>query len=99
MPDKPRGRPGEKAAPHNISDAGSGTTANLPPGAVAVRELPTWTGCPCGCRTKLPWFDDEDCVRHLPLPKAIAWPHYDVWTLGLQAHDRASCRPCQAVAS
>ena len=25
------------------------------------------TGCPCGCRTRLPWLDDPDCVRHQPI--------------------------------
>lgn len=23
-----------------------------------------YTGCPCGCLTKLPWFDDPDCIRN-----------------------------------
>jgi hypothetical protein len=23
-------------------------------------------GCPCGCRTRLPWIDDPECVRHQP---------------------------------
>lgn len=27
---------------------------------------PPLTGCPCGCRTRLPWLDDPDCVRHQP---------------------------------
>jgi hypothetical protein len=55
-------------------------------------------GCPCGCRTRLPWVDDPDCLRHRPLPEPVDWPHYTTQTLGLQPHDRAACRTCQAAA-
>jgi len=47
----------------------------------------------------LPWLDDEDCVRHLPLPEARDWPVYDRRMLGLEAHDRTLCASCQAVGS
>lgn len=33
--------------------------------------MSNYTGCPCGCTTKLPWIDDPDCVRHLPLPLQV----------------------------
>jgi len=56
-------------------------------------------GCPCGCRSRLPWLDDEDCIRHRPLPPAHDWPFYDALTLGLVPHWRESCRQCQAVGS
>jgi hypothetical protein len=29
----------------------------------------TFTGCPCGCMTKLPYFDDPDCVRNRTGPE------------------------------
>ena len=29
----------------------------------------TWSGCPCGCMTKLPWFDDPGCARHRAGPE------------------------------
>jgi hypothetical protein len=55
------------------------------------------TGCPCGCLTKLPWFDDPDCVRHQPDPEpGDQAPPYDVQVLGLAPHDRASCLLCRA---
>lgn len=31
-----------------------------------------WTGCPCGCMTKLPYIDDPDCVRRRPHPERSA---------------------------
>ncbi len=51
--------------------------------------------CPCGCRTRLPWVDDPDCIRHRPLPAVRDWPNYDVRTLGLEPHDRRLCARCQ----
>lgn len=54
-------------------------------------------GCPCGCRTRLPYADDPDCVRHLPVPKPRDWGGYDVAVLGLVPHDRELCELCQAV--
>ena len=56
-------------------------------------------GCPCGCRTRLPWIDDPLCVRHRPLPRPVRWPSYDIGTLGLADHDRRLCDRCQAAAS
>jgi hypothetical protein len=47
--------------------------------------------------TKLPWLDDPDCVRHLPLPRGSMVTDYDVVTLGLAPHDRARCASCLAV--
>lgn len=35
------------------------------------------TGCPCGCLTKLPYFDDPDCIRHRPQLDEALWPDYD----------------------
>lgn len=29
----------------------------------------TFTGCPCGCMTKLPYLDDPDCARHREGPQ------------------------------
>jgi hypothetical protein len=30
--------------------------------------VPRWpSGCPCGCRTRLPWLDDPQCARHRPV--------------------------------
>jgi hypothetical protein len=55
------------------------------------------SGCPCGCRTRLPWIDDPDCIRHQPLPEAQDWPQASVTDLGLEPHDRENCDPCQAV--
>jgi hypothetical protein len=55
------------------------------------------TGCPCGCRTRLPYIDDEDCARHRPMPEPREWPSYDVRDLGVVPHDRARCGACQAV--
>jgi hypothetical protein len=52
-PDKPRGRPGEKAAPHVIGAPATGTKARI-------------TGCPCGCAARPPWADDPHCLRHRP---------------------------------
>ena len=61
-----------------------------------AQQLPT--GCPCGCRTRLPWFDDPDCIRHQPTPPAVDYRDAaDVRDLGLEAHDRAVCERCQAV--
>jgi len=55
------------------------------------------TGCPCGCMTKLPYFDDPDCVRHQPAPEPGAQvPPYDIQTLGLAPHDRSRCTLCRA---
>lgn len=34
----------------------------------------TFTGCPCGCMTKLPWLDDPDCARHQPAGEPADWP-------------------------
>lgn len=31
--------------------------------AADVRRPWRWTGCPCGCLTRLPWLDDPDCAR------------------------------------
>lgn len=53
--------------------------------------------CPCGCLTDPPYFDDSDCIRHLPTPEPREWGGYDVAALGLLAHDRAACASCQAV--
>ena len=64
---------------------------------IEERAGPLPTGCPCGCRTRLPWIDDPDCIRHLPTPPAVDWPAADVRDLGLEAHDRATCDRCQAV--
>jgi hypothetical protein len=55
------------------------------------------TGCPCGCRTWLPWIDDPDCARHRPLPPAREWGGYDVVVLGLVPHPRETCAACQGV--
>jgi hypothetical protein len=42
----------------------------------------TFTGCPCGCMTKLPYLDDPGCARHrdgpqpfvhVDLPETPAW--------------------------
>jgi hypothetical protein len=63
----------------------------------AVEERAADLGCPCGCRTRLPWIDDPDCIRHKPTPPAADWPAYDVRDLGLDPHDRATCGRCQAV--
>jgi hypothetical protein len=42
-PDAPRGRPGEKAASHKISDAAATPRPNVPPPAAnAARELDAW---------------------------------------------------------
>lgn len=46
--------------------------------------------------TKLPWLDDPDCVRHLPIPPPRDYDGYDVAVLGLAPHDRERCEPCQA---
>ncbi len=68
------------------TSAGSGTS-----GTTLLR-----TGCPCGCRTRLPWLDDESCIRHRPLPPARDWPGYTVADLGLVPHPRETCQACQA---
>jgi len=57
------------------------------------------TGCPCGCRSVLPWSDDADCIHHQPMPGPVSWIPYDIHDLGLEPHDPALCRSCQAVAS
>jgi len=49
-------------------------------------------GCPCGCRTRLPYTDDEDCVRNQPVPEARRWGGYDAVTLGMGcSHDGLHC--------
>ena len=58
-----------------------------------------WLNCPCGCQTRLPFIDDPRCIRYRPMPPAVDWPHYDTSELGLVAHERASCKHCQAAAS
>lgn len=55
-------------------------------------------GCPCGCLTKLPYFDDPDCIRHQPMPKPGDRPFYDMHDLGLAPHDRATCEHCRGAA-
>lgn len=30
-----------------------------------------WTGCPCGCMTKLPWYDDPECILNRPLKGTV----------------------------
>jgi hypothetical protein len=47
--------------------------------------------------TRLPYLDDPDCVRHLPVPAPREPANYDVITLGLVPHDRDRCPACQAV--
>lgn len=32
--------------------------------------MSNYTGCPCGCMTKLPYFDDPDCIRNRDMPPA-----------------------------
>ena len=53
-------------------------------------------GCPCGCQTRPHDVDDPACIRRAPL-RVVDWPAYDVVTLGLAPHDRATCERCQAV--
>lgn len=84
-PGKPIGRPGKAA--HRTTDAPADTTTTM------------LSGCPCGCRTQLPWFDDPDCVRHRPVPRPREQAVYDVEVLGLVPHDRAACAQCRAAAS
>jgi hypothetical protein len=31
------------------------------------------SGCPCGCMTKLPWFNDPDCLRNKPSRVPEGW--------------------------
>lgn len=61
-------------------------------------STPPRTGCPCGCRTRLPWLDDPECIRHQPMPAPHNWHRYDTQLLGLAAHYRERCPHCQAVA-
>lgn len=42
----------------------------------AVRGSRGATGCPCGCLTKPPWLDDEDCVRHRPIGAPLDWSRW-----------------------
>jgi len=73
------------------------------PGRRQPRQTTTATitrwpaGCPCGCRTRLPWLDDPDCIRNRPLPPARDWPAIDVAVLGLAPHRREACDRCRAV--
>jgi hypothetical protein len=46
--------------------------------------------------TRLPYLDDPDCVRYLPVPAPREANDYDVVVLGLVAHDRERCEPCKA---
>jgi hypothetical protein len=55
-----------------------------------------WTGCPCGCEST-PWYDDPDCWRHRPVEQRDQQAAYDVVTLGLVPHNRATCVQCIAV--
>ncbi len=91
MPDKRSGPPGEGSRPQDPPSPNGQVTLTV--------ARPADIGCPCGCVTRLPWLDDEDCVRHLPLPEARDWPVYDRRMLGLEAHDRTLCASCQAVGS
>lgn len=54
-----------------------------------------WTGCPCGCMTRLPWVDDPDCARHLPIGPPREWGAYDVVTLGLDHHSAGHTAQCR----
>lgn len=57
-PDNERGRPAKAASPDEHHSGGYVTPTNVP----------RWSpGCPCGCRTRLPWIDDPECVRHQPV--------------------------------
>jgi hypothetical protein len=47
--------------------------------------------------TRVPYLDDPDCVRYLPIGEPRDWGGYDVADLGLAPHDRSRCEPCQAV--
>ncbi len=76
MPDMPRGRRPGQAATSPDDHAGGGHVT-----AIVARPSVTW--CPCGCLTKLPWYDDPDCIRHKPLPAAVDWPSYDKQALGM----------------
>ena len=70
--------PSAEATIHIVA-RGSVTTAGL-------------TGCPCGCRTKLPWIDDPDCIRHQPTGPARDFGSYDVIALGTGcSHQDMSC--------
>lgn len=31
-----------------------------------------YTGCPCGCMTKLPWYDDPECIAKRPHKGVVA---------------------------
>lgn len=92
-PDNVKRRPLPGAAFQEIA---GGDTSSIAPAAVTA-PAPRWTGCPCGCLTKLPWFDDPDCVRHLPTPEPRDYGGYDAAALGLATHDRERCEPCSAV--
>ena len=42
-------------------------------------------GCPCGCTTWLPWYDDPECIRHQPSTgpyTAVDMPLPDALSLG-----------------
>ena len=84
---------GAKQTPRRVT-GGQRVSAGSDSGIRVTRQL---SGCPCGCRTRPPWGDDPDCVRHQPLPPVRDWPHYDVITLGLVPHPRENCPACQAV--
>lgn len=65
-PDNAEGRPGREAASEDETRA-SGYVAS---------KVPRWSpGCPCGCRTRLPWVDDPECVRHQPF--SFDWSLYE----------------------
>jgi hypothetical protein len=57
-PERRSGPPLTKAARDIKAPAGCSTHPTVQPAAV--------TGCPCGCRTWLPWIDDPECLRHRP---------------------------------
>jgi hypothetical protein len=77
-------RPRQDGVPDALGD---GTAASI-----IVRHLT----CPCGCMTVPGVVDDPDCIRYRPRPAPIDWPVYDVLSLGLAEHDRATCQACQA---
>jgi hypothetical protein len=56
-PDK-QNRPGSasRAVPEDERLSGGNVSTTVQP-----------AGCPCGCRSAMPWLDDSDCLRHRPL--------------------------------
>lgn len=90
-------RIGPPTSPEPSSGWSSAVTAGREPDGTESR-LTSPRCCPCGCLTKLPYFDDPDCIRHQPAPGPGERASYDVHDLGLAPHDRATCEHCGGAA-